>query len=156
MKHKLLKFILTAVAAMFVGFVIGGYVFRDVQPRSFLALDRCNEHCFKANDLLGLLSSAAIQNVSGIIPAVVLETDKTIAIKHPAPQSPVHYLVFPKRDIRNLGEISEEDQEYLLDALNVLAQLIRENNLKNYKVITNGPENQITTYLHFHLRAEDL
>ena len=103
---------------------------------------------------LGLLSAAAIQNVPGIIPSVVLETDKTIAIKHPVPQSPVHFVVFPKRDIKNLGEISEEDQKYLLDALNVLAQLIRENDLKNYKVITNGPQNQITTYLHFHLRAE--
>lgn len=154
MKHRILKFIFAAVVALFVGFVMGGYVFRDVQPRSFLALDKCNDHCLKANDLLGLLTAAVIQNVSGVIPSVVLETDKTIAIRHPMPQSPVHFVVFPKRDIKNLGEISSEDQEYLMDSLNVLSQLIRENNLKNYKIVTNGPENQITTYLHFHLRAE--
>lgn len=149
------KNILLLLIAIVVGILIGGYVFRDVQPRSILAIDRCEQHCLRPNDLIGLLTSAGIQNVSGLLLEPVMETDKTVVINHPFPQAPVHYLIFPKRDIRNIGELSEEDKAYFLDAFSVISALIRRDHLRNYKLVTNGPENQITSYLHFHLIANE-
>lgn len=140
--------------AVTIGGLIGGYVFRDVQPRAILAIDQCDEHCLRPNDLVGLLTSAGIQNVPGLLPKALIETDKTIAIKHPFPQAPIHYLIFPKRDIRNIGELSDYDEAYLLDAFSVISTLIRRDHLENYKLVSNGPENQISSYLHFHLMAE--
>jgi len=60
------------------GIVVGGYLFRDVQPRSFLKIDACNESCLNSNELLGLIGSVGIQNLPDSMPFVVKETDKTV------------------------------------------------------------------------------
>ena len=49
-------------------------------------------------------------------------------INHPSPQARIHYLVIPKKDIKNIAEMSDADGEYLLDALKVAGVIIRENN----------------------------
>ncbi len=149
-----LKKILTAILYFGIGVIIGGYLFGDTQPRSFLALNRCDKTCLQPQELIGLVNSVIVQKFPNLIPKVVIETDKSIAIKHPAPQSPIHYVVFPKRDIKNFGQLTDGDQKYLIDTFTVLSQLIKQNDLKEYQIITNGPDYQGTTYLHFHLRAE--
>lgn len=80
-----------------------------------------------------------IQRFPTVILGKIIETDKTFAIKHPIPEAPIHYLVIPKRDIRNAGELSEEDRAYLIDAYAVMGELIRRNDRHSYRVITNGP-----------------
>lgn len=77
-----------------------------------------------------------------------------IAIKSPKPLARIDYIIFPKKDIRDLGDLSPADREYVDEIFLVISALIRENNLKNYKVLSNGPYLQITNYLHFHLLAE--
>lgn len=149
-----LKKVSITILCIGIGIIIGGYLFSDTQPRSFLALNRCDQTCLQPQELIGLVNSVIVQKFPNLMPQVVIETDKSIAIKHPAPQSPIHYVVFPKRDIKNLGQLSDGDQEYLIDTFTVLSQLIKQNNLKEYQIITNGPDYQETTYLHFHLRAE--
>lgn len=148
-----LKTILLVIISVIAGIIIGGYLFSDSQPRSFLSLNRCNKTCLKPQELIGLVNSVIIQKTPGLIPKVVLETDKSVAIEFSKSASSVHYIVFPKRDIKNLGQLSDGDEEYLTDTLAVLSQLIRDNNLKEYQAISNGPDIQQTTYLHFHLRA---
>lgn len=145
------KFIILSLIPLSLGILIGGYVFRDTQPRSFLAIDECNSTCLNPNELLGLLASAGIQNTNGLIPSVVKETDKTIIIKHPFPQAPIHYLVLPKKDIKDIGSLTEEDTEYMTDMIMTLSAIIREEQLTNYKVVTNGPDVQLMRYMHFHL-----
>ena len=149
-----LKKILMAILYLGVGIIIGGYLFSETQPRSFLALNRCDKICFQPQELIGLVNSVIVQKFPSLMPQVVIETDKSIAIKHPFPQSPIHYVVFPKRDIKNFGQLADGDQEYLIDTFAVLSQLIKQDNLKEYQITTNGPDYQETTYLHFHLRAE--
>ncbi len=145
--------IVIGIVALIVGVTIGGYLFSDTQPRSLLALSRCNATCLQPNELVGLVNSVIIQKTPVLMPEVVMETDKSIAIKHPMPEFPIHYVVFPKRDIKNIGQLEGDDQDYLLDTFAVLSQLIRQDGLENYQIITNGPGYQETTYLHFHLRA---
>jgi histidine triad (HIT) family protein len=136
-----------------IGVLFGGYLFSEAQPRSLLSINHCINECYKPNDLAGLLTSVGISKLSGAIPSKVLETNKTIVIKHPFPEARVHYVIFPKKDIKNAGVITKEDMPYLQDAFFVMAKIIEQEKLKDYRIITNGPGFQHTTYLHFHLRA---
>lgn len=133
-----------------VGVIIGGYLFSQSQPRSVLAINQCKD-CLSAKDLAGLLASAGIQKLPGLIPSVVFETDKTIAIKSPLPEAEIDYVIFPKKDIKNIGEIAKEDAPYLIDAYLVARHIIEKENLVHYAIFTNGPGCQKITYLHFHL-----
>ncbi|HKZ79293.1 MAG TPA: HIT domain-containing protein [Pyrinomonadaceae bacterium] len=135
------------------GIVFGGYLFADTRPRSILALNKCENRCLKPNELAGVVASVGIQKFSYFIPSVVMETDKTIVIKHPSPEARIHYVIIPKKDIKNIGEASEEDKAYLLDVFAVVSKIVKEQHLEQYRVVTNGPAYQSATYLHFHLMA---
>ena len=139
-----------------VGIITGGYLFRNTQPRSFLAIDICDESCLNSNELLGLIGSVGIQNLPDSMPFVVMETDKTIVIDSPIHEASIHYVIIPKRDIKDAGDISELDKEYIVDAYAVIGQIIREENLTRYKVYTNGPHYQSVNYIHFHLLANTI
>jgi histidine triad (HIT) family protein len=145
--------LLLVIAALLLGVILGGYLFSDTRPRSFLALNKCEGSCLQANELLGLMTSVGLQRFSALVPSVVKETDKTIVIEHPSPQARIHYLVIPKRDVKNIAELSDADSEYLLDAFRVVREIIKEKNLTNYRLTTNGPGYQGATYLHFHFMA---
>lgn len=141
------------LAALLVGILIGGYLFSKSQPRSFLALNQCR-NCLTRQDFLGLLASAGIQNFPGAIPLKVCETDKTIAVKLPLPSNRSHYIIIPKKDIKNLGEISDANEQYFMDALYVARWIVEQRKLSKYSLYTNGPASQHVTYLHFHLVSE--
>jgi hypothetical protein len=115
------------LASLVVGVILGGYLFSDTQPRSFLALNRCEGTCLQANELLGLAASVGVQKLSALAPSVVKETDKTIVINHPSPQARLHYLVIPKRDLKNIAEFSDADGEYELSAYDQWSGLPRRN-----------------------------
>ena len=145
---------LPILVALLIGVILGGYLFSNTQPRSFLALHRCQNACLQPKELVGVLTSVGIQKVPLLIPSVVLETEKTVVIEHPAPEARIHYLIFPKKDIRNIADVSESDGEYLMDAFRVVREIVKEKNLERYRLITNGPGYQGVTYLHFHLMAQ--
>lgn len=150
---KRVRILALMLVTLVIGVILGGYLFADTRPRSVLALSNCEGTCFQANELLGLLTSVGIQRFPALIPRVIKETDKTIVIEHPSPQARIHYLVIPKKDIKNIGELSDADGEYLIDAFKVAREIIKERNLTDYRLTTNGPGYQGVTYLHFHLTA---
>ena len=142
------RVMLVAVASLLVGVVIGGNVFSRTQPRSIIALRHC-ENCLSFADLAGLLASVGVHDFPGLIPNVVVETHKTIAIQLPG--SSIHYVIIPKKDLKDLDDISEPNFGYLTDAYLVARQLIEKRALSSYRLYTNGPGRQNVTYLHFHL-----
>jgi hypothetical protein len=144
---------LLVLVSVIIGIIIGGYLFAQSQPRSFLSINRC-QNCLSRADLLGLIASVGIQKFPGLIPSVVLETDRTIVVKHPFPLERIHYLIIPKKDIKDIGEISEVNAQYLIDAYLVVRRIIEEEKLSKYQLFTNGPGFQDMTYLHFQLIAE--
>ncbi len=77
-----LKPIFVRVLCLSIGLVSGGVLFSQSQPRSVLAITHCH-HCLDVNDLAGLLASVGIQKFSGLLPSVVYETDRTIAMQLP-------------------------------------------------------------------------
>ena len=133
------------------GVVLGGYLFAGSQPRSFLAVSDCRKSCYQKKDLAGLLTSVGIHRADGVLPLIVKETDRCLAIRHPSPMAKLHFVVFPKKDIKNISDISIDDQAYVFDCLALVRSLVMDNNLRNYRVYTNGPGLQDITYLHFHI-----
>ncbi len=146
---------LGALALAVAAFLAGGYVFRDVQSRSFLELHECGDDCYRANELAGLIASAGIQRVPGLLPLVLKETSGCITIRHPFPQARRHFVVFPKRDIRDIGSVSVEDGPVMLECLAHVGWLVERYGLRNYWVETNGPGRQHVTYLHLHVLSND-
>jgi hypothetical protein len=111
-----------AVGSLLLGIVIGGNIFSRSQPRSFIALTRC-ENCLSAADLAGLLGSVGIQNFPGPILFAEIETDRTVAIRLPTTRG-VHYVIVPKKDLKNVADLSEANGPYLIDAYLVARRLI--------------------------------
>ena len=151
--------LLTSALFIALGVIAGGYLFRDVQPRSFLALNDCRGACYRPNDLAGLLASAGIQRAPGFLPFVQRETDSCITIKHPFPTAKTHFVVFPKRDIKDIASIAVQDSPAVLECFAHIHWLVAHHKLTRYRVETNGPLRQHVTYLHFHLvsvSGEDL
>jgi hypothetical protein len=143
------------IAAIFLaGIVLGGYLFADTQPRSLLALGQCQHRCLRPSELAGLIASAGIQRADVFVPGKVRETDRCVAIRHPTDDARLHFVVFPKRDIRNLTTLGPDDVPYLLDCLAVMRSIVEEQHMNRYRIYTNGPDLQEITYLHLHLVNE--
>jgi hypothetical protein len=142
--------VLASLFFLTVGIVIGGDLFNKSQPRPISSSDS-SKSPLSQRALAEMLASAGIQKVRGLLPSVIFETDKTIAIKNPRPEARVDYLIFPKKDLRNIGQISEEDAPYLSDAYLVAKYIIDKDHLLRYRMYTNGPGYQKVAYLHFHL-----
>jgi hypothetical protein len=132
--------------------VAGGYFLHDTQPRTPLRLGDCHaKDCFRPQEIAGLLASIGIQQFPGVIPGVLMEDQQCVAIKHPKSPEAFHYVLFTKRDIRNIGEVSAEDTAALLGCVAMIGELVRTQGLARYRVYTNGPDRQEITHLHFHV-----
>ena len=90
------------------------------------------------------------------IPAdIIAEGDEWIAFRDIAPQSPVHFLVVPKRCLPRINEATPSDALLLGTLLAAAAETAREQGLANsgYRiVINNGPDGGETVpHLHLHV-----
>jgi hypothetical protein len=147
------KRLVLAAAIFSLGVACGGYLFSKTLPRSFLAIGSCRGHCFKPNEVAGLIASAAILRAPFIVPGVVLESDTCLAIRYPKPEPRIHYVLFPKRDIRNITTLTPGDAPFVLGCFALARELVKRNHLHYWQLETNGPARQDITYLHFHLIA---
>ena len=137
----------------FSGLIAGSILFADSRPRKPLTVHVCNGG-WSIKEIAGLFASVVVQKSPGLIPKVLLETDKTIVFEHPRPKHKIHYMFVPKKDIKNIGELSEEDKGHLFDLFSSMAATIDKLGISNYRIMTNGPGKQDVTYLHFHLWAD--
>jgi diadenosine tetraphosphate (Ap4A) HIT family hydrolase len=135
-------------------FILGAYLFADTQPRSFVSLKECRTGCLSQKELAGLVASVGIQKVSGIIPSPIFESDKIVVVHYPTPTTSFHEVIFPKRDIRDISQLTDNDKEYVWEMMEYIGQAIRDNKLVRYKIVSNGVDFQQMTYLHFHLTGE--
>ncbi|RLA39219.1 MAG: hypothetical protein DRR42_27540, partial [Gammaproteobacteria bacterium] len=107
-------FYVLALLIFIAGIFVGGFIFSDSKPRSLLNVS-AGTNCLAPNDLAGLLASVVVQKTPRLIPDIILETDKTLVFKHPRPKHKIHYMFVPKKDIKNIGELTDEDNEYIID-----------------------------------------
>ena len=142
-----------ALFAFIVGLLVGRIIFTDSKPRSLLSFQKCSNR-LDSNEIAGLFASVVVQKLPGFIPKVILETDKTIVFNHPRPKHKIHYIIIPKKDIKNIGELTDDDKEYIIDLFSTVVAIINNQGIANYMLWTNGPGKQDVSYLHFHLGAE--
>jgi histidine triad (HIT) family protein len=93
--------------------------------------------------------------MDGEIPAeIVYEDDLCLAFADINPQAPTHLLVIPRKEIRSLDALDEEDQSLVGHLHLVIRNLARELGLDNgYRVVVNcgADGGQTVDHLHFHL-----
>ena len=149
-----IKLIVTAVVLFLSGIVCGGYLFSKSLPRPFLATTACGEHCYSKEEVVGLITSAAVIRAPFLVPKVVLESDTCLSIRYPRPKARIHYVLFPKHDAKNIAMLTPEDIPYVAGCFAMVRELVRMNKLETYVLYTNGPGKQEIAYLHFHLIAD--
>ena len=93
--------------------------------------------------------------ISGELPAEkVFENERIIAIKDLYPSAPVHLLIMPKKEIRDLQTMSEDDLNLVSEIIVVARHLASLFGVADgYRLLTNnGPlAGQSIFHLHFHL-----
>jgi histidine triad (HIT) family protein len=88
----------------------------------------------------------------------IYENKHWLAFHHPRPDYPLHILILPKRAIRSLMDISNEEPEFYKGLFEVVKALIVQHQLEGraYRLITNGGSNQSIPQLHWHLVSDKI
>lgn len=85
---------------------------------------------------------------------VVFENDRFLAIKDIYPIAPVHLLIMPKKEFKNLQAMQEEDLKLFPELIEIAQKLAEEFDVEEgYRLLTNNGESagQTIFHLHFHL-----
>lgn len=82
------------------------------------------------------------------------ETPNLIAFPHPSPSYKFHLIIVPKRQVQTLADLDPRDTAFLTDLYSTVQSLVKENDLKAYRLIVNGGEYQDFPHLHFHLISD--
>ena len=149
-----LKAAVVSISLFLIGFGSGGYLFSKTLPRSFLPTSSCGDHCYSMSEVAGLVTSLGVQKVPFLVHGVILESDSCLTIRYPRPKARIHYVLFPKHDIKNIATLTPEDMTFVEGCFAMVRVLVKRDHLKNYTVLTNGPGKQEIAYLHFHLIAD--
>lgn len=95
--------------------------------------------------------------ISGQIPShKIHETSDLIVIQDIAPRAPIHYLIIPKKHIKNLQSTVVEDQKLLGSLLLATQELSAQlPEPQEFRVISNNGSSvgQSVFHLHFHFLA---
>lgn len=93
--------------------------------------------------------------IRGELPAEkVFENERIIAIKDINPAAPVHILIMPKKEIKDLQSAKAEDLPLITEMITIAQELALKFNIADgYRLLTNnGPSaGQSVFHLHFHL-----
>ena len=104
--------------------------------------------------MLGRRSSLELALEKTNIPAdIVYEDERALAFRDIQPQAPTHVLIIPRKPIVKVADMEEEDRELLGHLLWVAAEVARQEELEDYRLVTNNGEGagQSVFHLHVHL-----
>ncbi|QAX81498.1 histidine triad nucleotide-binding protein [Candidatus Pseudomonas adelgestsugas] len=89
------------------------------------------------------------------IPAKIFyEDSQVLAFHDTAPMAPVHFLVIPKKPIRNLNELTEGDKVLAGHILFIAQRLALEQGCeKGFRVVVNCNEDGGQTIYHIHMHV---
>lgn len=86
---------------------------------------------------------------------IVYEDEEILAFKDIHPVAPVHILVIPKKHIKSIMGLNQEDEKVVGKIYSVIQQIAKEQNIADdgFRVIVNCGENggQEVGHIHFHL-----
>lgn len=87
----------------------------------------------------------------------IYEDEKVLAFKDVEPQAPVHFLVIPKKHIKSLNELKEQDFETIGHIFKVIKKLVKDLKVENgFRVVNNCGDDggQTVEHIHFHVLAK--
>lgn len=86
---------------------------------------------------------------------ILFENDKILAFRDISPQAPVHFLVIPKKEIRTINDINEEDKSLIGELFIVAKEIAKKEGIsgKGYRTIFNCNEHGGQTVYHIHLHV---
>ena len=84
---------------------------------------------------------------------ILFENDKILAFRDISPQAPVHFLVIPKKEVRTINDINEEDKSLIGELFIVAKEIAKKEGIseKGYRTIFNCNEHGGQTVYHIHL-----
>ena len=86
---------------------------------------------------------------------IVYEDEEILAFKDINPAAPVHILVIPKKHIKSLLEVNEEDSKIIAKIYEVINKIVKDMKMEEdgFRVIVNCGKDagQEVMHLHFHL-----
>ena len=90
------------------------------------------------------------------IPADILfEDDDVLAFRDINPQAPIHFLVIPKKEIKTLNDIEEDDKDLIGKLFIIAKQLAKSEGISDNgcRTIFNCNEHGAQTVYHIHLHV---
>lgn len=86
----------------------------------------------------------------------IQEDDTTLVIQDIAPKAPTHYLILPKKHVRDIASLESTDMPYVIDAIK-MAQTLSKNltTPAAFNLIANNGKDagQSVFHLHWHFLA---
>jgi len=101
-----------------------------------------------------LIVGLAFGKFSKLLPVKrIVDNDRVIAFWHPKPFWEKHILIIPKKPIKKLTTVTEDDLPYIAEIYRVVKQIVTDLGWDKggYSLITNGGSRQEVNQLHFHL-----
>lgn len=93
--------------------------------------------------------------IAGDLPAEkVYESETILAIKDKFPVAPVHILIMPKKEIKDLQSANQADLNLIPEIISTAQKLAKQFGIEdNYRLLTNNGSlaGQSIFHLHFHL-----
>ena len=86
---------------------------------------------------------------------ILFENNKILAFRDISPQAPVHFLVIPKKEIRTINDINEEDKNLIGELFIIAKEIAKKEGIseKGYRTIFNCNEHGGQTVYHIHLHV---
>ena len=84
------------------------------------------------------------------------ETELVMAFHHPKPQHKTHILIVPKRALRSLMALKDEDMAVVNDVFRTAQKLVEKLQLEEggFRLTVNGGAYQDVMQIHWHLTAD--
>ena len=86
---------------------------------------------------------------------ILFENDKILVFRDISPKAPVHFLVIPKKEIRTINDINEEDKSLIGELFIVAKEIAKKEGIseEGYRTIFNCNEHGGQTVYHIHLHV---
>lgn len=101
------------------------------------------------------MSTVFGQIIEGKLPSKkVFENERILAIEDIHPVAPVHILIMPKKEIKDIQSLSQEDLKLVGEIIEVAQKIAEEKGVADgYRLLTNNGSDagQVIFHLHFHL-----
>ncbi len=92
--------------------------------------------------------------IKGDIPSsVIQENDKILVIKDLHPKASIHYLIMPKKHLKDMSEVEEEDRDLAWEMFKVVKSLAKDlKEPKAFNLLSNNGRSsgQCVFHLHWH------